>query len=457
MLTFTGAPLGGFVGGQIVSLLLREGFGWQFIFFLGGLFPLLLLTITTLWLPESPRFLASRLHLAPRQRGLLDRLGIEPSPGRPDMVDIASGNPIRLIFTDGFALQTTLLWIIFFCSLLDLFLFIFWLPEVLHLIGMSPAQVVFATSLYPLGGILAVLYLGWAISFRRAPRAGAAFCHRHCVHLDGRAGDHALPAVAGGRADVRHDGVGQPDRAECGLRQTLSGPHAGQRLWLRDWGRPPGRHRRRSAGWVSARAPVAANVRLSVCMSVRRHRRGRYSAACGVGKATRCDPGGRTGVTSAGGALWRFAAATLSCAQKLRGAPLALRALSPRDKLRIALDRWLPAHETEVSTWQVGGRVARNRTVFTKRLKLDNTSGAHTFVRRQDNTQAVDGIPHVILVSVQEVSASFESLRRRMKNVLEVIDSPMSQWSASDSWSAPCGRLRTVLDTTVAGYAIRVT
>jgi MFS family permease len=50
-----------------------------------------------------------------------------------------------------------------FCSLLNLFLFIFWLPEVLHLIGMTPAQTVFATSLYPLGGIFAVLYLGWAI------------------------------------------------------------------------------------------------------------------------------------------------------------------------------------------------------------------------------------------------------------------------------------------------------
>jgi hypothetical protein len=33
-------------------------------------------------------------------------------------------------------------------------------------------------------------------------------------------------------------------------------------------------------------------------------------------------------------------------------------------------------------------------------------------------------------VSVQEVSESFESLRRRMKNVLEVIDLPMSQWPA---------------------------
>jgi MFS family permease len=40
MVTFTGAPVGGFVGGQVVSLLLHEGFGWPIIFIIGGAFPL---------------------------------------------------------------------------------------------------------------------------------------------------------------------------------------------------------------------------------------------------------------------------------------------------------------------------------------------------------------------------------------------------------------------------------
>src|SRR3984957_19876749 len=41
MVTFTGAPLGGFVGGQIVALLLAH-FDWPVIFILGGAFPLIL-------------------------------------------------------------------------------------------------------------------------------------------------------------------------------------------------------------------------------------------------------------------------------------------------------------------------------------------------------------------------------------------------------------------------------
>jgi MFS transporter, AAHS family, 4-hydroxybenzoate transporter len=162
MLTFTGAPLGGFVGGQIVALLLSKGFGWSIIFIIGGVFPLVLLVIMALWLPESPRFLATRANLTPRHRALLQRLGITPA-GEAHVIDVARGNPIRLLFGDGFAQQTILLWIIFFCSLSDIYLFIFWLPEVLHLGGLTPAQSVFASSLYAIGGITAVLYLGWAI------------------------------------------------------------------------------------------------------------------------------------------------------------------------------------------------------------------------------------------------------------------------------------------------------
>jgi MFS transporter, AAHS family, 4-hydroxybenzoate transporter len=163
MVMFTGAPLGGFLGGQVVALLLHEGFSWPVIFIIGGAFPLVLWLITAFWLPESPRFLAAKADLAPRHRALLQRLGIVPTTAQAHSIDLARGNPVKMLFGEGFALQTTLLWIIFFCSLLNLFLFIFWLPEVLHLIGMTPAESVFATSLHALGGIAAVLYLGWAI------------------------------------------------------------------------------------------------------------------------------------------------------------------------------------------------------------------------------------------------------------------------------------------------------
>ena len=162
MIIFTGAPLGGFVGGQLVALLLHLGFSWPSIFILGGGFPLVLVPILAAWLPESPRFLAGRPNLSPRQAALLARLELAPG-GNAQGLDLATGNPVRMLFGEGYALSTILLWIIFFCSLLNLFLFVFWMPEVLHLIGMTPATAVFASSLRELGAILAVLYLGVAI------------------------------------------------------------------------------------------------------------------------------------------------------------------------------------------------------------------------------------------------------------------------------------------------------
>ena len=162
MVTFTGAPLGGFVGGLIVAALLRH-YTWPVIFVLGGAFPLVLLLVMALWLPESPRFLARKPNLSPRQQALLARLDIARTQAGSHPVDIAAENPVKLLFGRGYALQTLLLWLIFFCSLLNLYLFVFWLPEVLHLTGMTPPQAVFASSLIPLGGIFAVLYLGLLI------------------------------------------------------------------------------------------------------------------------------------------------------------------------------------------------------------------------------------------------------------------------------------------------------
>jgi AAHS family 4-hydroxybenzoate transporter-like MFS transporter len=158
MVAFTGAPIGGFVGGVVVSALLHH-FGWPVIFVIGGVFPLALVLVMAVWLPESPRFLVGRTDLGPRQQALLHSLGLTPGRAEPQAQE-AQGNPVTMLFGPGYAVQTILLWIIFFCSLIDLFLFVFWLPEVLHLTGLTPPQAVFASSLIPLGGIFAVLYLG---------------------------------------------------------------------------------------------------------------------------------------------------------------------------------------------------------------------------------------------------------------------------------------------------------
>lgn len=162
MVSFTGAPLGGFLCGQLAGVLLPN-FGWQSVFILGGAVPLLMVPALMLWLPESPRFLAAKNRLSPGEAALLQSLDIMPGQGVAQGLDVAAGNPVKMLFGKGYALQTLLMWIIFFCSLMNLFLFVYWLPEVLHLTGMTPAAAARATSFRELGAILAVVYLGTLI------------------------------------------------------------------------------------------------------------------------------------------------------------------------------------------------------------------------------------------------------------------------------------------------------
>lgn len=170
MASFTGAPVGGFLCGQIAGVLLPS-FGWPSIFLVGGVVPLLMVVALALWLPELPRFLAAKADPSPREAALLRQLAIAPGQGAAERLNVADGNPIAMLFGPGYALQTVLVWIIFFCSLLNLFLLINWMPEVLHLTGMTPASAARATSFRELGGMVAVLYLGVLIDRFGAERA----------------------------------------------------------------------------------------------------------------------------------------------------------------------------------------------------------------------------------------------------------------------------------------------
>src|SRR5690242_5600940 len=172
MATFTGAPLGGFLCGQAAGLLLPS-FGWPSIFIVGGIVPLLMVPALAIWLPESPRFLAAKGKLSPRESALMARLGIAPGQTARNALDLADRNPIAMLFGKGYALQTVLLWIIFFCSLMNLFLFAYWMPQVLHLTGMTPAEAARATSFRDLGAIFSVLYLGYLID-RSGPEKSLA-------------------------------------------------------------------------------------------------------------------------------------------------------------------------------------------------------------------------------------------------------------------------------------------
>ncbi|HEX4369662.1 MAG TPA: MFS transporter [Rhodopila sp.] len=171
MIVFTGAPLGGFLGGQLVAQLLPV-YGWTSIFVVGGVLPLLLLPVALFWLPESPRFLLKKGRLTPRARAMLIGLNIAVDQNQHE-VDIATGNPVALLFRDGLAVTTVLVWTLYFSNLLSMYLIGYWLPTVLHMSGLTPADSVFAASLRDAGPLLSIFLIA-PLSQRFMPQSVVA-------------------------------------------------------------------------------------------------------------------------------------------------------------------------------------------------------------------------------------------------------------------------------------------
>ena len=154
MIVFTGSPLGGFLGKQIVAQLLPV-YGWPVIFWIGGLLPLALIPVMLLWLPESPRFLLAKGRLTDSAKRLLDRLGID-SAAPAEQLDVVRGNPVAGLFRDGLEPTTILVWILYFANLMSLYLISYWLPTVLSLSGLSPADAVAASSFADAGPLVSI-------------------------------------------------------------------------------------------------------------------------------------------------------------------------------------------------------------------------------------------------------------------------------------------------------------
>ena len=163
MIMCSGFPLGAVLGGFAAAPMI-PAFGWRSVFVLGGILPFLLAPVLVFMLPESIRYLALQRGKSPRMAQLLARvdpqLVIGPETTFVIPEERSPGVPVGHLFRQGRALPTILMWIVFFVTLLDLFLFSNWLPTVFHNAGISLSLSVIATALFSGGGVLGALVLG---------------------------------------------------------------------------------------------------------------------------------------------------------------------------------------------------------------------------------------------------------------------------------------------------------
>jgi AAHS family 4-hydroxybenzoate transporter-like MFS transporter len=175
--TFCGIPLGSVLGSVLASQLI-PAFGWESVFVVGGVLPLLLLPFIAARVPESIRFLALKHDEAAIAR-LLARMGV-PEEQAAQVTTRADAEtrrtPVRSLFTEGRALGTCLLSLAVFLTLLMAFFLVNWIPTLATRAGIGTSAAILGVGALNIGGILGCLVIS-RLSNRWAPGMAISVCY----------------------------------------------------------------------------------------------------------------------------------------------------------------------------------------------------------------------------------------------------------------------------------------
>jgi MFS transporter, AAHS family, 4-hydroxybenzoate transporter len=137
----TGLALGGVMAGLVGGAAVAR-FGWQSLFYAGGVLPLLLAPMLWCWLPQPPTREAageSAVVAAPR--------------------DQTYSTTVKGLFSRGLGRQTALLWMFSFLIFSDAYAIAFWIPALLIEFGFSVENAPFGVAVFSIGGVVANVLL----------------------------------------------------------------------------------------------------------------------------------------------------------------------------------------------------------------------------------------------------------------------------------------------------------
>lgn len=161
-LMFCGFTLGSAFGG-IVSAQLVAVIGWHGILVLGGVLPLILFFALLAALPESPRWLVRRQ----RPQAHITRTVSAMTGERYDDTEFWLDEPaatqkgsISQLFAGRQLTITLMLWVVFFMSLLIIYLLSSWMPTLLNHRGIDLQHASWVTAAFQVGGTMGALLLG---------------------------------------------------------------------------------------------------------------------------------------------------------------------------------------------------------------------------------------------------------------------------------------------------------
>ncbi len=173
---FMGITFGGILPGAVTAYLPQ--YGWRGLFFIGGAYSIGVALAAFFFLPESIKFLVLR-----DARDQVARLAKRLSPGisiPPDARFLIEEKPhtgfsIRLIFSDGRAWMTPLLWVVFFSNLMANFFLNSWMPTLFQDAGLSARQSALTMTMFYFGGIAGGITISRLLDKRGLAAIGGSF------------------------------------------------------------------------------------------------------------------------------------------------------------------------------------------------------------------------------------------------------------------------------------------
>ncbi|SEK06655.1 MFS transporter [Paraburkholderia diazotrophica] len=165
----------GLVIGGVASAWLIPHFGWQSVLVAGGVGPIGLTLMLMLLLPESAQFMVTGKRGDARIARVLSRIARDArlTEARFITAEAASENrssALRVVLSSRLRFGTLMLWLAYFMGLLIYYLLTNWLPTLFKDTGFSGESAALMTSLFPLGGVLGNLSVGWLMDRFKANR-----------------------------------------------------------------------------------------------------------------------------------------------------------------------------------------------------------------------------------------------------------------------------------------------
>jgi AAHS family 4-hydroxybenzoate transporter-like MFS transporter len=175
---FCGFSVGLSLGGLCAAWMIPH-FGWPSVLVAGGAGPLALSVLLILLLPESAQFMVVRKRPAERIARILRRIAADPRlvdcvfSSTDSRDSVADKSALALVVSRPYRFGTAMLWLAYFMGLMIFYLLTNWLPTLFKDAGFSAERAALTTSLFPLGGILGNLCLGWVMDRFNARRVNA--------------------------------------------------------------------------------------------------------------------------------------------------------------------------------------------------------------------------------------------------------------------------------------------